>query len=168
MKRTALVLISLFIATVISNAQGITEYGKPEELKGVKKIFIFTGAEMKDRERIIKEIEKNKSKVPDLEIVDRRSDAQVVLVYSVTNEEWVAGVRTTPNVGSKGSTSTPVYMDSDTGVGRIVKLLPDGGLRLLMSFEDEQTYRWEKNPATNFARAFIKAYVKANGDPSKK
>jgi len=42
-------------------AQNITEYGHPSELKGVTKIFIslvFAGSvELKDRNRIIKEIE---------------------------------------------------------------------------------------------------------------
>jgi len=147
-----------------SLAQGITEYGKPGELKGVTKIFVFTGAEMKDRERIIKELEKSKTKAPNLLIVDRAADAEVELLYSVTNEEWVSSVRTHPNASSRGSTSTPVYMDTDTGVGRVIKPLSDGGMRLLMSFKDEQTYRWERNPATNFARAFMKAYLKANGD----
>jgi hypothetical protein len=168
MNRVALTLICLALVSTASLAQGITEYGKPDELKGVTKIFIFTGAEMKDRERIIKELEKSKKKAPDLVIVDRPADAEVVLVYSVTNEEWVSSIRTNPNAGSSDSTSTPIYMDTDTGTGRVIKPLPDGGMRLLMSFKDEQTYRWARNPVTNFARAFMKAYLKANGDASNK
>jgi hypothetical protein len=118
---------------------------------------------MKDRERIIKEIEKNKRKTPNLIVVDRAADAEVVLLYSVTNEEWVSSIKTNRNSSGSGSTSTPIYLDSDTGVGRVIRPLSDGGMRLLMSFKDEQTYRWERNPATNFARAFMKAYLKANG-----
>jgi hypothetical protein len=163
MKQIARSLICLLLIWTASSAQGITEYGKPEELKGVIKIFVFTGAEMKDRERIIKEIEKNKRKTPNLIVVDRAADAEVVLLYSVTNEEWVSSIKTNRDSIGSGSTSTPIYMDSDTGLGRVIRPLSDGGMRLLMSFKDEQTYRWERNPATNFARAFMKAYLKANG-----
>jgi len=71
---------------------------------------------MKDRERIIKEIEKNKKKTHNLIVVDRAADAEVVLLYSVTNEEWVSSIKTNRNSSGSGSTSTPIYMDSDTGV----------------------------------------------------
>jgi hypothetical protein len=143
-------LICLLFLSTGSFAQGITEYVKAEELKGVTKIFIFTGAEMKDRERIIKELEKSKKKAPNLMIVDRAVDAEVVLLYSVRNEEWVSSIRTNRNAGSSGSTSTPIYMDSDIGVGRVIKPLADGGLRLLMKFQGRSNLSLGKKSSHQF------------------
>ena len=159
----------LFLSTTVL-AQNISEYGKPDELKGVTKIFIFTGSDTYSRERIIKEIEhrKKKGSMLDLTIVDRAEDADVLVTFSERGESYFRGVTTTPNVGYPGSTSTPQYGYSRTGVGMVLKPLPnDKGMRLLMSVTAEKWRRGQDGPGTKFALAFIKAYMAANGETKK-
>ena len=50
----ALLLLAVVSLSVYAQSSDV-EYGKPNELKGLKKVFIDTGADMKNRERIISE-----------------------------------------------------------------------------------------------------------------
>jgi hypothetical protein len=160
----------LLLSTVAFAQEGISEYGKPAELKGVTKIFIFTGSDTYSREQIMKEIDhrQKKGNVQDLKIVDRAEDAEVILSFSEKGESYFRGVTTTPNVGYPGSTSTAQYGYSRTGVGMVLKPLPnDKGIRLLMSVTAEKWRRGQDGPATKFALAFIKAYMAANDETKK-
>ncbi len=77
MRRHAFTIFWVIIISisVYAQRQNITEYGKPDELRGVTKIYIslvYAGSvELKDRDRIIKEIErgKKKHKISNLEVV---------------------------------------------------------------------------------------------------
>jgi hypothetical protein len=162
--------ILVLLSTLVSGQEGISEYGKPDELKGVTKIFIFSGSDTYSREQILKEIDhrQKKGSIQGLKIVDRAEDAEVVLSFSEKGESYFRGVNTTPNVGYPGSTSTAQYGYSRTGVGLVVKpLANDKGLRLLMSVTAEKWRRGQDGPATKFAQAFIKAYMTANGETKK-
>lgn len=103
--------ILLLLSTAALAQEGISEYGKPDELKGVTKIFIFTGSDTYSREQIIKEIDRRQKKgdIQDLKIVDRAEDAEILLSFSEKGESYFRGVTTTPNVGIPGSTSTAQY-----------------------------------------------------------
>lgn len=169
MKRIILAVICGVILTpTISLAQKITEYGKPDELKGVTKIFVslvYGGSvELKDRDRIIKEIEqgKKKYKISNLEIVDRAEDAEVILIYSEEVEGEVYGATTTQS-GNVAHT-TARERDRWTGKGIVVKPLPNGGQRLIMDSSNSQVSFLQNAPATSFGKAFMKAYVRANAD----
>jgi len=154
----------LLLSTVTFAQDGISEYGKPTELKGVTKIFIFTGSDTYSREQIMKEIDhrQKKGNVQDLKIVDRAEEAEVILSFSEKGESYFRGVTTT------GSTSTAQYGYDRTGVGMVLKPLPnDKGIRLLMSVTAEKWRRGQDGPATKFALAFIKAYMAANGETKK-
>jgi hypothetical protein len=160
----------LLLSTVAPAQEGISEYGKPDELKGVTRIFIFTGSDTYSREQIIKEIDhrQKKGNIQDLKIVDRAEDAEILLSFSEKGESYVRGVTTTPNAGYPGSTSTAQYGYSRTGVGMVLKpLTNDKGMRLLMSVTAEKWRRGQDGPATKFALAFIKAYMAANGETKK-
>jgi hypothetical protein len=146
--------------------QNITEFGAPTELKGVTKIhvtLIYGGSvELKDRERIIKEIEsgKKKHKIENLEIVERPEDAEVILIYSEVIEGYGAGATTTRS----GETAHTTIREIDEWIGKgiVVKQLSNGKQRLIMDSTSSQVFLWEKTPATSFGRAFMKAYLKAN------
>ncbi len=71
-------LIGLFLVTVALGLQDFG-YGKPEEMKGLKKVFVNTGADVTNRERIIKEIQNAKL---DIEILRfRRGSRDYTCVY---------------------------------------------------------------------------------------
>jgi hypothetical protein len=158
------------LAAVPVSAQKITEYGKPDELRGVSKVFIslvYGGSvELKDRDRIIKEIEKGKKKhkISTLEVVDRMEDAEVILIYSEAVEGEITGATTTRT--ASGSRTTIGERDRWTGKGIVVKPLPNGNQRLIMDSSSSQVSFLQNAPATSFGSAFMKAYVKANPDLS--
>ncbi len=78
MKLIAFAFAAVLFLSTAAFTQDISEYGKPDELKGVTKIFIFTGSDTYSREQIIKEIEhrQKKGSMVDLKIVDRGEDVQ--------------------------------------------------------------------------------------------
>lgn len=134
------------------------EYGKPEELKGLVKVFVDTGTDLRNRERVLKEL--TKSKLP-FELLDSEEGAQVLMVFGAESSDRVTGVIHNRG-GDTVSTSTPVWRKVKQGEGRVF-VVKDGKARLVMSFEDEMRSGWEREPATNFARAFVKAWKKATG-----
>ncbi len=147
MNKLILIMVSFLLLAPQALGQNITEYGRPDELKGVTKIFVslvFSGSvELKDQDRIIKEIKKakKKEKLLGLMIVDRQEEVEILLIYSeVVDEdetEW-------------------------KGRGLVVKPLSNGTHRLLMDSNRSQRLRFQSAPATSFGREFIKAYIRAN------
>lgn len=148
--------ILLSLALCLS-ASAQTEYGKPAELKDLRKVFVDTGGDMKNRARITKEIER--AKLP-VELLDSVEGAEIILNFGSESETRVTGV-TTGDSGMGGTRATPVYRKIPTGTGQVF-VVRDGKLRIVHSFEDEQTTGWERQPATNFGREFVKAYKRAN------
>jgi hypothetical protein len=149
---------NLLILTLLLLPFQSLEYGKPADLKGVTKVFVDTGADMRNRERILKEL--NKSKLP-IELLDSEEGAEVVMAFGSESSDRVTGVIHNRG-GETMSTSTPVWRKVKQGAGQVF-VLRDGKVRLVMSFEDEMRSGWEREPATNFAREFAKQYRKANG-----
>ena len=148
--RLALTLTALLTLLPAAQNSGIS-YGKPEELKGLKKIFVDTGGDLKNRERIIREIKDAKLGV---ELLDSEAGAEVVLDFGAGRSERLIG-----NIGrGTGGLVTKRYQ---TGKGHV--FVGGGQNRIVMSYEGEETHPWEDKPATNFGKAFVKAYKKANG-----
>jgi hypothetical protein len=160
MKRTLLAALALPLILSTAVAQSI-EYGTVDELKGVTKIFVGTGADMKLRREILKEIEKGASRAPDLRVVSRAEDAEVVLMFGAEPWSYLSSIHTT--TGPYGHARSDVQYRSATSGGGVVAKLTDGKVRLLMSFKDTKSTRWERKPSTNFAREFMHAYLDANG-----
>ncbi len=127
----------------------LVEQGSTDELKGVMKVFIDTNMEKLHRADIVKEIQK---KLPALEIVPKPEDADIHLKFSLQRKnQFDEGMPRQPR---------PVR-----GVGKVVKVVSNDRVRLLLEYEEER-YRikfGKRNPAEEFAKEFVKAYLGANG-----
>src|ERR1043166_1176127 len=147
----------LVLATAMSVAAQSFEYGKPSELKGLKKVFVDTGGDMKNRERILNEIEKANL---GLELLDSADRAEVILNFQGGKEKQLSGVNSTTD--TYGNThATPAYRKITVGAGQVF-VLRDDNLGVLLSSNKEKNPVLKKNPATNFGKTFVKAYKKAN------
>jgi hypothetical protein len=143
-------------ATVPVAAQSY-EYGKPSELKGLKKVFVDTGGDMKNRERILNEIEKANLGI---DLLDSADAAEVILNFQGGKEKQLSGVNsTTDTYGNTRGTAS--YRKITVGGGQVL-VVKDGRFRVVLSFDDEEKTVFEKKPATNFGKTFVKAYKKAN------
>lgn len=81
-------------------AQSIHQ-GFKSELKGVKKIFIDTGTNSKDRDQILEVLWKNAKKLSGVEVVNRPEDADVWLTYSATKRGYYDAPRESDKVDGK-------------------------------------------------------------------
>lgn len=133
------------------------EYGKPAELKDLKKVFIDTGTDLKSREGIIKEIEKA---MLGIEFVDEAKIADVILAFrGETNEVETGG--NSQIIGNSVITNTNrVRLAAGQG---LVLIYGKNKMRLLISAENSQQSKLEKKPSTKFAKEFVKQYKIANG-----
>lgn len=133
------------------------EYGKSSELKGVKKIFVNTGMNLKDHQRIVEEIEKAKL---DIEIVDSIEKCDVVLLFNGATEE----VTTSALTNQIGGVAITNLNTERLATGRGIVMMPRGNkMRLLLSVENSQQSKLEKKPVVKFAKEFVKQYKIANG-----
>ena len=156
-------VLLLFLANCVSAEAQILEYGKPDELKDVRSVYIYTGTELEVRENMVKQISK---KIPTLEIADRPENADVLLLFSADSSTFLANVATTTYSASPGmatSNSTPQYHTVQIGTGTVVKLLGPNRIRLLAQFQDSRKTVFEHRTSTNVANDFVEAYLKANG-----
>lgn len=78
MKRAMAIVLVVLLSLSIHAKSFDVEYGKLSDLKGLKKVFVDTGADMKSRERILKEIEKAKL---GLELLDSAEGAEIILNF---------------------------------------------------------------------------------------
>jgi hypothetical protein len=123
--------------------------GHPRTLRGLTRVFINVqigfNADDQSRERIVSEIA---SAGLGLELLDNENNAQVVLIFRADYVGIPPGVVTTL-VGKKYGTGW-------------VYLVQDGRLRELFAFADEKQSILARMPATNFAKAFVREYERAN------
>lgn len=133
------------------------EYGKPDELKGVRSIYVYTGAELELHDNIVKNI---KQKLPDLLIASNPVDADVILVFSADAQTFFSGLSGSTTIRSDGtmdSSSSARYSTIIEGKGQVVKLVAKNRIRLLMEFSGSNSglrigfFSFEKRPSTNFA-----------------
>ncbi|HKO44427.1 MAG TPA: hypothetical protein VJU84_14210 [Pyrinomonadaceae bacterium] len=143
-------LILLYLLAFGGGLQDFS-YGQPSEMKGLKKVFVNTGTDLTNRERIFKEIQNAKL---DLELLDSEEGAEIILVFAGGKEQITVGSVS----NGTGSISTRKV---NVGEGRVF-VIRDNKMKIVMSYEGEEKKIWEKKPATNFSRAFVKAYKKAN------
>jgi hypothetical protein len=157
MKILTLSLLLLFTCT-LAYAQSV-EYGQASDLKGIRRVFVDTGDDLKNRERIIKEIEKAKL---NLELLNSPEGAELVLSFSSEILDDITDVKTLPPLApGLPARSRVEHQNSERGKGfAFVPISPDRR-RILFNWSGEQTLR--ANTATKFASAFVKTYKKANG-----
>jgi hypothetical protein len=175
--------VSLMMGITLLLAQQPTieyEYGNPQELKGVTKIYVYTGTQLSVRQDIGKGITK---KLRQLQVVDKAEDAEVMLVFGADSTRAFAGLRTSGSSTSStagGTTNTDSssvsrarYETVTSGSGLVGKVVGPNRVRLLMDFSDSQHSgtglvsaglgALHGSPSVNFAKAFIEAYLLANG-----
>jgi len=175
--RLAGMLLLLLLLTTTPHAQAAFEYGQPEELQGITKIFVDTGTDLSGRENIIRLI---KNELPAIVVVSRVEEAELVLIYSSDSYSILSGISNSRNSSTNGSvsvwgntaiysgqtnstsTSTPIYKKVTDGEGLVVKFTSTGRPRLLMNFQDSRKSVLERRPSTNFARRFVKVYKEVN------
>ncbi len=124
------------------------EYGSLSDLKGVKRVYIDTGADTVYRDHFIKEI--NKAKLG-LTILASPDDAECIILFKneVINEPWFSG--------------SPAVVEKSLGQGLI--LVPGNAQkrsRLLYKFRETKDSWFEKKPYIKFAQIFIQAFKDAN------
>ncbi len=163
----------LLISVPAAAQQTNIEYGQAGELNGVIKLFVFTDVDMQTRESIVKELHRQ---LPRVEITETPEEAHVHLIYRSETLHlpgaltWFSesapmygasarheydGVRTTV----VASQLVPVVV----GTGVVLKRIEPGRVRLLMSFRGESLAgSFARSPRTNFVRAFVKEYKRAN------
>lgn len=125
------------------------EYGTPQELKGITTIYIDTGTEVSVHLDILKEITK---RLPELQVTNKAEEAEVLVMFGPESMKRFSGTN---------------------GSGMIAKMIAPDRLRLLIDFNDTShssptlhalsLSALHGSPGVNFAKAFIDAYVKANG-----
>ncbi len=149
LKRTSrLLLLILTVALPIVAQEPTVEYGHPDELRGVTKVFVDTGVDARQREQIAKEIQK---RLPNLEVVSPPEESDIHLRFSLKETR-----------------------DGRTEGGTVVKLVGSNRVRVLLSFKDYMLPLFERESIVNFgveyakprifAREFVKAYRRANGE----
>ena len=149
LKRTSRLLILILTVVLPIVAQEPTvEYGHPDELRGVTKVFVDTGVDARQREQIAKEVQK---RLPNLEVVARPEESDIHLRFSLKETREGRNER----------------------VGTVIKLVGSNRVRVLLSFKDYMLPLFERESIVNFgveyakprifAREFVKAYRKANG-----
>jgi hypothetical protein len=92
----------------------------------------------------VKEIQKQ---LPALEIVSKPEDADIHLKFSLQRKHI-------PKSGPP------------MGVGKALKVVGNNRVRLLLEYEEDRTRKkvGKRNPAGEFAKEFVKAYLSANGN----
>lgn len=136
--------------------QTVVEYGQPNELRGVTKVFVDTGTDAEQRNKIVREIHK---KLPDLTIAARPEETNVHLRFSFKETNFYGPVYPYPYplhvaLGASGG---------EEGIGVVLVILSPERVRVLLSAKDVQLSFLEREPSVNFARAFVRAYERANG-----
>jgi hypothetical protein len=154
--KTLLCLI-LIAAPVLAQAPNY-DYGKLEELRGLKKVFIDTGTDLENRARIVKELDKSGL---GFEIMSARTGAELILAFGAEEKTTGAHVHTLPPFSAGLPARSRVEYEQNK-VGQGVAYVPaENRARLLFSWTGVQ--RILAKSATRFTVAFVKAYKKANG-----
>lgn len=137
-------------------------YASASDLRGFTRVFVDTGADVRARKRIIREL---RSSGIALELVQDARDAQILLEFGASVERrvsgWVTNTRRDKDKRREESVTTPTEQKIRSGTGTVYAIR-GGRLSIVESFADEKRIFFERDPATNFARAFLRLYRGAN------
>jgi hypothetical protein len=156
MQKFILSLCLVILAVASAHAQQLTvEKGKAEELKGVATVYLNTDAE--SYRMIVKEVSKH---LPGLSFTNKPEEAQAWLVFSVQKSKYSKGDPTSALTASRVSSVTEDYEFVATGT--VVIPVAKDRVRKLLDFKDTSQSIIQNKLSTNFARAFVRMYQKAN------
>lgn len=125
--------------------------GDVNDLRHVRTVMVFTGYDLSYREMIVKEL----AKEPSITVVNDPKYADAVLVFGA--DIYSLGTYTyawRDMYGNAWASSQP--RAAIAGQGYVIRLEPPSIIRVLWEFKDTQTTKFERHPAKNFARNFIK------------
>jgi hypothetical protein len=168
------IIFFLLLMSVTAVArQAVVDYGHVGELKGVNRLYVSTDLDMKERESIVKELLK---RLPGLEITRTPEAADIHLIYrgeklhvpgalNWLGEPAPAYVESARHLyaGVRNTAVAAQLLPVAVGAGVVLKTVGPGRSRLLMSYRGESLAgSFERSPSTNFVRAFVKEYKRAN------
>lgn len=138
-------------------------YGSPSDLHGLTRVFVDTGTDLRARERIVGEL---RGAGVALQLVQDASDAEMLLEFGSTVERrvggWATNTHSDKDKRHQNSVTTTTEQKIRNGTGTVY-VVRDGRLLIVQSFSDEKGSFLERDPSTNFARAFLRSYREANG-----
>lgn len=156
MRKVIPALLTVLTLALSAQAQNDDyDYGRPSELKGLTKVFVDTGSDLKARDKIESALKKAKL---GLEFADDADVAEFAIIYRSGSFSKTVGV-------SNPATGAVIIGQPDYPVGKGLVLVKKSGNEkphLVMSFDDVQNTAFERGPLTNFIRDFVKTYKKAN------
>ena len=126
------------------------ENGEPGELKGLTKFYVDAGGDREAQGDITGELLKE---LPQLVVVDRAEQAECILKYE--------GYRrmTESDTMNRGP---GVPLKVEFGIGWVIKPAGPDKRRVLMYYKGDKGSFIETAPTTNFVRAFVYEYKRAN------
>jgi hypothetical protein len=160
-----LLMISIVAVFSLAGAQDLDrpQYGKASDLHGLIRVFVDTGTDVRARDRIVREL---RGSGIALALVQDARDAQMLLEFGATVERrvggWVTNTRRDKDKHGENSVTTTTDRKIQNGSGTVY-VVREGRLLPVESFADEKSSFLERDPATNFARAFLHLYRSANG-----
>jgi hypothetical protein len=149
--------VALLLSASSASAQAPVLYASRSELRGLRRVLVYTGTETSARDNIIQRIGKD---LPELRFVQPPDTADIVVVFATASGATGAGVHCI-------QLTTPVPMvhcnedqqRATYGVGTIHIVGPDGQLRLVTQWNGSS--QW-KDPSKQFAKEFVRVYKDAN------
>lgn len=163
-------LISLPWAVRAQGTQPVDriELGETFELKGVRSFCVDTGGDAGALRAIANSLQK---KLPALQLADRPEEADVVLEFRPDRQYWK--VPGTGHVYIGGGTDVPFYTGMDVsppatwteyyGSGLVYRRVAEDRIRVFAEYAGDQPSRSRDHHPKQFAKAFMKAWRKANG-----
>ena len=127
------------------------ENGTTDELKGLTKFYVDAGDDRESRGAITGELLKE---LPQLVVVDRPEQAECILRFE--------GSRTLQLAEGQDGRRSGVPLKVEHGHGWVIKLAGPDKRRFLMYYSNSKESFIERAPATNFVRAFVYEYKRAN------
>jgi hypothetical protein len=133
--------------------------GAANGLRGVRRVYVDAGSNLRNRELIEREIRKAGL---GFELLPSREGAEVVLFFASEKLRTATGVETRPPVTTGVLPDKPevIYEDLEFGTGMAYAPEASGGGRVLFRWEGRR--KFAAKAATKFASAFVKEYKRAN------
>lgn len=141
----------------------LVEFGNPEELKGITRIFIYSDLTAERHDELLKVLKR--AELP-LSIVASPNDAEVFLMFRVVSSQSSMRVTAEPGINSihgdiRRDPTTAEMSTRFRGVG-IAYVKREKVLRILFNLDQRKSDRTYEKPWKIFAEEFVKAYKRVN------